>query len=90
MRLYLTIIYFLLAFTFMVEAEEGSIAGKIYSLDDCISQALKKHPKIRIYSHKTEQKKEKLRSVTAESLSQVDAVASYDRLSYITQAKKDI
>ncbi|PIY82226.1 MAG: hypothetical protein COY78_07800, partial [Candidatus Omnitrophica bacterium CG_4_10_14_0_8_um_filter_44_12] len=53
-----------------------------------ISQALKIHPKISIYEHKTDQEKQKLNAVNAENLPQVDAVASYDRLSYATQAKQ--
>lgn len=69
-------------------AQEDSIGQEVLSLEDCISQALKTHPKISIYRDKTDQKKEKLRSVTAEYLPQVDAVASYDRLSYVTTIKK--
>jgi outer membrane protein len=71
-----------------VFAKVSGIDQKIYSLDDCISQALKTHPKISIYGRKADQKKERLRSVTAEYLPQVDAVASYDRLSYVSQAKQ--
>jgi outer membrane protein len=71
-----------------VFAGDSAVDQKIYSLDDCISQALKVHPKISIYGHKTDQKKERLRAVTAENLPQVDAVASYDRLSYVSQAKQ--
>ncbi len=69
-------------------AQEPVLGQKAFSLDDCISQALKTHPKVSIYGRKTDQKKEKLRSITAEYLPQVDAVASYDRLSYVTQAKQ--
>jgi outer membrane protein len=69
-------------------AGDSAVDQKIYSLDDCISQALKNHPKVNIYIYKTDQKKEKLRSVTAEYLPQVDAVASYDRLSYVPQVKQ--
>jgi len=69
-------------------AQEENVGQTALSLEDCISQALKSHPKIAIYGHKTDQKKEKLRAVTAENLPQVDAVASYDRLSYVTQAKQ--
>jgi outer membrane protein len=71
-----------------VFAQEENIGQTALSLDDCISQALKTHPKIAIYGYKTDQKKEKLHAVTAENLPQVDAVASYDRLSYVSQAKQ--
>ena len=81
-------VIFILAGAGSLFAQEDTIGQKTLSLDDCISQALKTHPKISIYGHKTEQKKEKLRAVAAENLPQVDAVASYDRLSYVTQAKK--
>ena len=79
---------FLLACTGTVFASDELSEQKAYSLDDCISQALKSHPKINIYTYKTNQKKEKVRSVTAEYLPQVDAVASYDRLSYVPQVKQ--
>jgi len=84
----LLVVSFVLAGAGGLFAQEDGIGQKALSLDDCISQALKIHPKISIYGHKTEQKKEKLHSVTAEYLPQVGAVASYDRLSYVTQAKK--
>jgi len=71
-----------------VFADDSLSEQKTHSLDDCISQALKIHPKISIYTYKTNQKKEKLHSVTAEYLPQVDAVASYDRLSYVPQMKQ--
>ncbi|MCM8831174.1 MAG: TolC family protein [Candidatus Omnitrophica bacterium] len=77
-----------MAFAFLVRADEEDIAKKTYSLDDCISLALKINPKINIYRHKINQKKGKLRSATADGLPKVDVVASYDRLSYVTQAKK--
>jgi len=79
---------FSLACAGTVFANDGLPAQKAYSLDDCISQALKIHPKISIYTYKTDQKKEKLHSVTAEYLPQVDAVASYDRISYVPQMKQ--
>ena len=85
---------FILAFVFSLACAGTVFASdvlseqKIYSLDDCISQAVKIHPKVSIYTYKTDQKKEKLRSVTAEYLPQVDAVASYDRLSYVPQVKQ--
>ncbi|MDD3087760.1 MAG: TolC family protein [Candidatus Omnitrophica bacterium] len=85
---------FILSFVFLlvcygtVFASDKLLEQKTYSLDDCISQALKSHPKVNIYTYKTDQKKEKLRSVTAEYLPQVDAVASYDRLSYVPQVKQ--
>ena len=82
------IIGFVLAGAGGVFAQEENIARTALSLDDCISQALKTHSKIAIYGHKTDQKKEKLYAVTAENLPQIDAVASYDRLSYVTQAKQ--
>jgi len=69
-------------------AQEDSTGQKVLSLDDCISQALKIHPKISIYGYKTDQKKERLYAVTAENLPQVDATASYDRLSYLTQGQR--
>lgn len=90
----MSILRYIFVFTFLVVYITSAFAGdsavdqKIYSLDDCISQALKNHPKVNIYIYKTDQKKEKLRSVTAEYLPQVDAVASYDRLSYVPQVKQ--
>jgi outer membrane protein TolC len=84
----LLVVSFVLAGAGGLFAQEDGIGQKALSLDDCISQALKINPKISIYGHKTEQKKEKLHSVTAEYLPQVGAVASYDRLSYVTQAKQ--
>jgi len=69
-------------------AADGVPGQKIYSLDECVALALSAHPKISIYERKTEQQKEKLRAVKAENLPQVDAVASYDRLSYVPQAKQ--
>jgi len=87
-RIYLFAMLFFLTAAGGVFAQEESIDQKALSLDDCISQALKRHPKLNIYDRKTDQKKEKLHGVTAESLPQVDAVASYDRLSYVTQAKQ--
>jgi len=85
---FILVILFLLACTGTVLASGSLSEQKVYSLDDCISQAVKIHPKVSIYTYKTDQKKEKLRSVTAEYLPQVDAVASYDRLSYVPQAKQ--
>ena len=82
------IIGFVLAIAGGLFAQEDSIRQETLSLEACIAQALKTHPKISIYNYKTDQKKEKLRSVTAEYLPQVDAVASYDRLSYLPQAKQ--
>lgn len=85
---------YMLALIFLMVCIGSAFAGnsavdkEIYSLDDCISQALAVHPKIKMYEHKSEQKTERLRSVTAENLPQVDAVASYDRLSYITKEKQ--
>lgn len=85
---------YMLALIFLMVCVGSAFAGnsaankEIYSLDDCISQALAVHPKIKMYEHKSEQKTERLRSVTAENLPQVDAVASYDRLSYITKEKQ--
>ncbi|MFA5117451.1 MAG: TolC family protein [Candidatus Omnitrophota bacterium] len=81
-------IIFSLACACAVFASDDLSEQKTYSLDDCISQALKIHPKISIYTYKADQKKGKLRSVTAEYLPQVDATASYDRLSYVTAAKQ--
>jgi len=81
-------ILFSLACAGTVFASDGLSEQKAYSLDDCISQALKIHPKISIHTYKKDQRKEKLRSIIAEYLPQVDAVASYDRLSYVTQAKQ--
>ncbi|MCM8771163.1 MAG: TolC family protein [Candidatus Omnitrophica bacterium] len=69
-------------------AEEKKVDEKVYSLEECIKEAVKGHPKLKIFRYISEQKKEKLSSVTAENLPQVDTVASYDRLSYVTQAKK--
>jgi len=69
-------------------AADGVPGQKIYPLDECVAQALSAHPKVSIYEHKADQKKEKLNAVTAENLPQVDAVASYDRLSYVSQAKQ--
>ena len=87
-KIYLLIISFILAGAGGLFAQEESIGQAALSLDDCISQALKIHPKISIYEHKTDQEKQKLNAVNAENLPQVDAVASYDRLSYVTQAKQ--
>jgi len=84
----LLVVIFILAGAGSLFAQEDTMGQKTLSLDDCISQALKTHPKISIYGHKTEQKKEKLRAVAAENLPQVDAVAGYDRLSYVTNIKK--
>jgi outer membrane protein TolC len=69
-------------------AGDSVVNKERYSLDDCISQALEVHPKIKMYEHKTDQKTERLRSVTAEYLPQVDAVASYERLSYVAKEKQ--
>ena len=88
-RYTLAIIFLMVCFG-SVYASDNAVGQKIYSLDDCISQALRSHPKVSIYTYKTDQKKEKLRSVTAEYLPQVDAVASYDRLSYVPQVKQRI
>lgn len=85
---YMLAIIFLMVCVGSVYASGNAVDQKIYSLDDCISQALKSHPKVSIYTYKTDQKKEKLRSVTAEYLPQVDTVASYDRLSYVPQVKQ--
>jgi outer membrane protein len=87
-RIWILAVSFILTGASGLLAQEENVAQTALSLDDCISQALKTHPKISIYGHKTDQKKEKLRAVAAENLPQVDAVASYDRLSYVTQAKK--
>jgi len=87
-RIWILAVSFILTGASGLLAQEENTAQTALSLDDCISQALKTHPKISIYGYKTDQKKEKLHAVNAENLSQVDAVASYDRLSYVTQAKK--
>jgi len=69
-------------------AEDAGIGSAALSLDDCISLALKKHPQLAVYERKLSQKKEILRAFTAERLPRIDAVASYDRLSYVAQAKR--
>ncbi|MDD5069815.1 MAG: TolC family protein [Candidatus Omnitrophica bacterium] len=79
---------FSLAFISQGSSSDGLLEQKIYSLDDCIAKALKIHPKLSIYTYQTNQKKEKLRSVTADYFPRVDVVASYDRLSYVSQAKQ--
>ena len=82
------VFFFLLAFCCRVFANDGLSEQKIYSLDDCVSKALKVHPKIKMYEYKIDQKMEKVRSVTAENFPQVNAAASYDRLSYVPQMKQ--
>jgi outer membrane protein len=80
--------FLLLFYVNQVFAEVSGIDQKIYSLEDCVSQALTIHPKISIYGYKTDQKKEKLHALNSGNLPQVEAAASYDRLSYVTQAKQ--
>ncbi|MCM8780000.1 MAG: TolC family protein [Candidatus Omnitrophica bacterium] len=87
-KIWLVAIYFVLLGWGNLFANEDGVVKNALSLDDCISQALKNHPKISIYSHKIDQKKEKLRSVTSEYLPQADIAASYDRLSYVTNLKR--
>jgi len=69
-------------------AGEAGIGSATLSLNDCISLAMKSHPQLAINDRRLRQKREMLRAYTAEGLPRVDAVASYDRLSYITQAKQ--
>ncbi len=87
-RLWFLVVHLVLGGTVGLFAQEDNIGQTALSLDDCITQALQNHPKISIYGHKREQKEEKLHAVTAENLPQVDAIASYDRLSYVPQAKQ--
>jgi len=87
-RIYFLVFGFLLLSASGLLAQDGGSGPKVFSLDDCISEALKKHPKLSIYERKSDQKKERLRAVNAGALPQLDATASYDRLSYVTQAKK--
>lgn len=86
---YVTIFILLVIFAGTVFAANDSTSGrKPYSLEDCITEALNNHPKLGVYKQKIEQQKEKLRAVTAQNLPQVDAVTSYDRLSYVSQSKQ--
>ncbi|MCM8795972.1 MAG: TolC family protein [Candidatus Omnitrophica bacterium] len=87
-RLTFIFLSFILLFSIVVLAEEQKVNPKVYSLEECIQEAIKNHPKLKISRYIFEQKKEKLNSLTAGYLSQVDAGVSYDRLSYVTQAKK--
>jgi outer membrane protein len=94
-RLHNKLVFFLISFLLFTllsaigwAEENGNVSEKVFSLEDCLAAALKSHPKLSIYRHKADQRKEQLRAVTAENLPQVDAVASYDQLSYVTQAKK--
>ncbi len=86
-------VFFLVFFIFVITtgklpAQEANFKPKALSLEDCISLALKTHPKIIIYGYQTDQKKQKLQAITAGDLPQVGAVASYDRLSVVPLAKQ--
>ncbi|NQT22727.1 MAG: TolC family protein, partial [Candidatus Omnitrophica bacterium] len=85
---YIVMLVLLMGCVSVVFADDRVANQKTYSLNNCIFEALSQHPKLSIYKYKTDQKKEKLRAITAENLPQVDAVASYDRLSYAPQAKQ--
>ena len=69
-------------------SQENYVGQNKLSLEECISEALKRHPKLGVYDHKTDQKKENLRAVTSDNLPRVDATFSYDRLSYVIPGKK--
>ncbi|MDD5259493.1 MAG: TolC family protein [bacterium] len=87
-RAYFLIFAFLLLSGPAGLAQVSSNSVKTLSLDECISQALETHPKLSIYERKTYQKESRLRAITAENLPQINAVASYDRLSYAPQMKQ--
>jgi outer membrane protein len=93
-RTYSKILQILLVFllfsktSFGIEFERGEEKIKVLSLDDCIREALNKHPKIGIYGQQKVQREENLRAVTSDNLPRVDATFSYDRLSYVSQQKK--
>jgi outer membrane protein len=78
----------LMIFAGAVFAGADSAGRNAYSLVDCITKALDNHPKLGVYQQKTKQQKENLRAVSAGNLPQVDAVAGYDRFSYLSQAKQ--
>ncbi len=85
---YTLVFLFLLGWSASVFANDTMTEQTTYSLNACITQALKIHPKLSIYTYKVDQKKERSRSVTAANLPHVDAVASYERLSYVPQVKQ--
>ena len=87
-RVYLFTLLFFLTSAGGIFAQENNRDAKVFTLDGCISEALNKHPKLKICERKSDQKKEKLRAINAGNLPQVDATASYDRLSYVPQSKQ--
>ena len=72
----------------VLSAGESGIGPAILSLDECISMAMKNYPQLAVTDRRLRQKREMLRAYTAEALPRIDAMASYDRLSYVTQAKQ--
>lgn len=88
MRILFLLFLMLLAGTNPLFAQEAIVSQDGFTLDDCIAEALANHPQMSIYEQKLRQKKSRLSAVIAENLPQVDATASYDRLSYVTSLKK--
>ncbi len=58
------------------------------SLDDCINAALKNHPRLIKAKTNLVQSQEKLNEANSGFLPQIDVTLSYDRLSYVSQQKK--
>jgi len=81
-------LYIIFLFGFYIISIFAQDKQRLYSLDDCINEALNHHPNISVYQNKIFQKEEKVQFSKANFLPQVKAIAGYDYLSSVPQAKK--